>query len=74
MAQDIVRPVLSNCPECGGERVLAESVSTMRITRPGAAYLPGLTHSHSDLWALTCLKCGLITLYAKNPSRLADKA
>lgn len=63
---------LTACPECGGERVLAEALNSVQLVRPGTA-LPGITNPTTRLWAVVCLRCGHTTLYAKKPDVLAPK-
>jgi predicted nucleic-acid-binding Zn-ribbon protein len=61
-----MRARLTPCPECRGERVLAEALNNIQLARPGTA-LPGITAPTSRLWAVVCINCGHATFYAKNP-------
>lgn len=63
-------PEPTPCPECGGARVTAEGVNTIRFVRPGTR-LPGLTGPAIEVSALICERCGFVSLYAKEPGRLS---
>ncbi|HZU66441.1 MAG TPA: hypothetical protein VFA09_04115 [Ktedonobacteraceae bacterium] len=64
-------PTPTSCPECGTMRVVAEGISSTRVHKPGSSFVPGITHSDSELWALVCPNCGYTTFYAKEPYRFA---
>jgi predicted RNA-binding Zn-ribbon protein involved in translation (DUF1610 family) len=63
-------PTPSACPECGTQRVLSEGINTLRVHKVNAQFVPGITHSDSEFWALVCPECGHSTLYAKDPQHL----
>lgn len=70
MSNKKTQPVPDACPACGTMRVLAEGILPMKIHKVGSAFVPGITHSDSELWALACPNCGYITFYAKEPQKL----
>ena len=71
MAHDheIPAPARSPCPECSGERVVAQGNGYISLVRPGG-FSPRLSGEMSGLWALVCTRCGATTFYAKDPSKL----
>ncbi len=70
-SQEAPAPSPTPCPQCGGERFLAEGVNSVRLVKPGTA-LPGITGGFTELWALVCSVCGYTTFYTKNPSKIKE--
>ncbi len=57
------------CVECGGERILADTLPNVVLTQ----YDRGLFAKSSHTVALVCTYCGHTTFYAKDPLALIIK-
>jgi hypothetical protein len=61
---------LAPCPECGGECVTAQmQPHTFGVQRAGA-FVRGI----STVFAVVCLGCGLIRLYATQPEKVLPQS
>lgn len=70
--------MIKPCPECGGQRVYAEAIVSVRINdtsvmlkqpKRSIPLLSGKSR-YSDTVALTCLVCGCTAMYATKPANL----
>ncbi len=66
---EIAPPEPTPCPQCDGERIVAEGVNNVRLTKAGTK-LPGITGGFTEVWAVVCTACGLTMLYAKDPRQV----
>jgi hypothetical protein len=60
------------CSSCGGERVaikMKAGPDDVRIARADA----GLFHTYMGVEGFACAQCGLLTIYAKDPTALRKK-
>lgn len=65
MSKQISLSLPTPCPECGGERVVAQTTNYMSVYKPGT-----LARSGSLLKSLVCITCGYTVFYAVEPAKL----
>jgi len=74
--QPFIQPQLRTikpCPECGGQRVVAEEEErcATRLIQRGRYTGPlGKRSNTSGAFAFVCIQCGYISWYATEPSHL----
>lgn len=69
MSNQIPPSLPTPCPECSGERVVAQTTDYMSVYKADT-----LARSGSSLKSLVCTNCGYTVFYAVEPARLKPNA
>lgn len=64
MNETIKQAASKPCPECGGQRVVAEIKAQYVVNIPTGLF------SATSVVPVCCTICGYVTLYAKDPSKV----